>query len=177
MSYQSNSKYPKQILDLPANPSSEDKPSSEENAKKKLPEHVESVKKIGNDFLENEKYLQAIYQYSEAINMTNEYPVLYLNRATAFMRRKWYGDIYAGLRDCYMALRLDPTYIKAHFRLARALLELGYIEEANECLDELKTRFPSYATNSGVLMLKKDINSNIEVSLKNLAGSCYENDL
>lgn len=132
---------------------------AEENAaqKLKLPAHVESIKKAGNDFLENEKYLQAIYQYSDAINCTTEYPVLYLNRATALMRRKWYGDIYAGLRDCHVALNLDPTYVKAHFRLARSLLELGLVDEAKECLEELKIRYPSHAANSGVNMLKKDI--------------------
>lgn len=123
----------------------------------KLPDHIEALKRNGNDFLENEKYLAAIYQYTMAIDLLPNHPVAYLNRATAYMRRNWYGDVYAGLRDCQTALKLDPTYVKAHFRLARALFELGYVDEANDCLQELKKRFPTHATNNGVQMLTKDI--------------------
>lgn len=123
----------------------------------KLPDHIEALKRNGNDFLENEKYLAAIYQYTMAIHLLPNHPVAYLNRATAYMRRNWYGDVYAGLRDCQTALKLDPTYVKAHFRLARALFELGYVDEASDCLQELKKRFPTHANNNGVQMLTKDI--------------------
>lgn len=75
------------------------------------------------------------------------------------MRRKWYGDVYEALRDCHSALKLDPFYVKAHFRLSRALLELNQLQLANDCLQELKKRFPSHETNHGVLMLEQDINS------------------
>ena len=75
---------------------------------------------------------------------------LYLNRATALMRRKWYGDVYEALRDCHAALKLDPFYVKAHFRLSRALLELNQLQLADDCLQELKKRFPSHETNHGV---------------------------
>ncbi|XP_055378898.1 WD and tetratricopeptide repeats protein 1 [Condylostylus longicornis] len=129
--------------------------------KRKLPENVESFKKMGNDYLENEKYLRAIDQYSEAIEIAPFCPILYLNRATALMRRSWYGDVYAAIRDCHKALNLDPSYIKAHFRLARALFFLGKTKEADECLTELIKRFPSYESNHGVMMLKKEINERI----------------
>lgn len=137
------------------------------SAKQYVPtEQVDNLKKLGNEYLENEKYLQAIYQYTAAIRLAPDYPILYLNRATAYMRRHWYGDIYAALRDCHKALHLDPSYIKAHFRLARALMEMEYTEEANECLNELKLRFPSYNNHHGVMMLKKDIDSSIDVSIQ-----------
>lgn len=90
-------------------------------------------------------------------------PVLYLNRATALMRRNWYGDVYAALRDCQTAVGLDPDYIKAHFRLARALLQLGYVCEANAALDCLVEQFPDYAQHQGVSMLRKDINSTPDI--------------
>lgn len=65
-------------------------------------------------------------------------------------------------RDCNKALELDPHYVKAHFRLARALLELGYVTESNDCLNELKKRFPKSANDNGVKMLMKDISSAVE---------------
>jgi WD and tetratricopeptide repeats protein 1 len=62
------------------------------------------------------------------------------------------------LRWIFLEKNLFPSpQIKAHFRLARALLELNHVDEANACLEELKRRFPDYAKNHGVMMLKKDI--------------------
>ncbi|XP_055605360.1 WD and tetratricopeptide repeats protein 1-like [Uranotaenia lowii] len=135
-----------------------------EKIKHKLPPEVELLKKEGNTNLEKEKYLQAIQQYTMAIRKAQEKDcsILYLNRATALMKRNWYGDVYAAVRDCHRALHLDPHYVKAHFRLARALLKLGQVQEASKCLAELIERFPSYAKNHGVLMLDKDIEAEID---------------
>lgn len=153
-----NSKEP-EFLNLPSYNKNSD---VEESTKREIPQSIEYQKKLGNDFLENEKYLQAIYQYTIAIKKAPDCPVLYLNRATALMRRGWCGDVYAAIKDCHIALKLDPSYIKAHFRLARALLELHHLKEANVCLEELKKRFPNYSNNHGVMMLKKDIDSALE---------------
>lgn len=153
-----NSKEP-EFLNLPSYKKNED---GEESTKRDIPQSIEYEKKLGNDFLENEKYLQAIYQYTIAIKKAPDCPVLYLNRATALMRRAWYGDVYAAIKDCHTALKLDPSYIKAHFRLARALLELQHLKEANVCLEELKKRFPNYSNNHGVMMLRKDIDNALD---------------
>lgn len=159
------------VFDSPASPSISPEstaPSSSNpvtyTKQSKLPKHIEDIKKCGNDFMENEKYLQAINQYSECIQLLSTHPVFYLNRATAFMRRNWYGDVYSGLRDCQTALRLDPTYVKAHFRLARALLELGFVHEASECLDELKIRFPKDSNNRQIQILSRDIGVQMKVN-------------
>lgn len=136
--------------------------------KAKLPDDIETIKRTGNDFLENENYLQAVYQYTLAIQKNRNHPVFYLNRATAYMRRNWYGDVYAGLRDCQTALMLDPTYEKAHFRLTRALFELGYVNEAYECVQELRNRFPNHAKNKSVVMLLKEIEMQKKKSTENV---------
>uniref|UniRef100_A0A182P8N9 WD and tetratricopeptide repeats protein 1 n=1 Tax=Anopheles epiroticus TaxID=199890 RepID=A0A182P8N9_9DIPT len=130
-----------------------------EKTKHKFPPDVEQLKKEGNASLEKEEYLRAINKYTQAIRKLNgkDCAILYLNRATALMKRNWYGDVYAAVRDCHTALGLDPYYVKAHFRLARALLKLEKLKEAHICLEELVRRFPSYAKNPGVLMLEKDI--------------------
>lgn len=153
------------IHESPSTSASSMRPSARATYTKlsKLPKPVDEMKRSGNDFMENEKYLQAINQYSECIKLLPNHPVFYLNRATAYMRRNWFGDMYSGLRDCQQALQLDPTYVKAHFRLARALFELGFVMEASECLDELKKRFPNDANNKQIQLLSQDIQSHIEV--------------
>lgn len=120
-------------------------------------EKVEVIKASGNEFLENEKYIQAIRKYTEAIQLMPNNSVLYLNRATALMRRKYLGDCYEALRDCHRALNLDSHYVKAHFRLARALFEINQLTLSNDCLQELKRRFPSHSTDQSVTMLEADI--------------------
>ncbi|CRK90784.1 CLUMA_CG004476, isoform A [Clunio marinus] len=132
--------------------------STEPASKPPKNEKVDSLRISGNEFLETEKYIQAIRQYTEAIQITSNNPVLYLNRATALMRRKYLGDCYEALRDCHRALYLDSHYIKAHFRLARALYEINQLTLSNDCLQELKKRFPSHQSDQSVKMLELDIN-------------------
>lgn len=150
-----------------------------EKLKHKLPPEVERMKKEGNANLEKEKYLQAIQQYTLAIRKAQEKDcsILYLNRATALMKRNWYGDVYAAIRDCHQALHLDPHYVKAHFRLARALLKLGQVQDASTCLSELIKRFPSYTKNHGVLMLEKDIETELEKQRQRMRERPQENDV
>jgi WD and tetratricopeptide repeat-containing protein 1 len=119
---------------------------------------ISKIKKVGNDHLETENYLSAIKAYSKGILLDPSCSILYHNRATALMRRKWNGDVYDALKDCHVALKLDPYYYKAHFRLARALLELNQLTLANEALMEFKKRFPAH-DNDAVLELEHDINS------------------
>ncbi|XP_050084716.1 WD and tetratricopeptide repeats protein 1 [Anopheles aquasalis] len=135
-----------------------------EKTKHKFPPDVELLKKEGNACLEKNQFLNAIQNYTLAIKKANgkDCAILYLNRATALMKRNWYGDVYAAIRDCHTALALDPYYVKAHFRLARALLKQGNVLDSMTCLEELMRRFPSYAKNPGVLMLDKDIVIEIE---------------
>lgn len=120
---------------------------------------IDLLKKTGNHLLQNEKYFTAINEYTAAIALDPNYPALYLNRANALMRRNWYGDMYEALRDCRRALNLDPFYVKAQFRMARALNEMGFVKEAEDCLKEMKLRFPEQYNlpNKGIMLLSKDI--------------------
>ncbi|CAG5126463.1 unnamed protein product [Candidula unifasciata] len=151
---------------LPAPASSSDRmydqPAEHPNKRHKgEPKHlspmVESLKKHANILFEQEEYKRAIDVYNEAIALCNNAAVLYGNRAAAYLKRKWDGDLYAALRDCYQALTLDPHHMKAHFRLARCLHELGWSQEAFECLNLFKLRFPDYAKSHACETLDRDI--------------------
>lgn len=47
--------------------------------------------------------------------------------------------------------------MKAHFRMARCLHELGWVQEAYDCLNIFKTKFPDYATSHACQALERDI--------------------
>ncbi|XP_064601021.1 WD and tetratricopeptide repeats protein 1-like [Liolophura sinensis] len=122
---------------------------------------VEKIKKAANSCFENEQYHRAIILYNQAVAMASDSPVLYGNRAAAFMKRRWDGDLYAALRDCHTAIKIDPNHLKAHFRLARCLYELSWTKEAYECLQQFKDKFPDYAKSHACAALDRDIKAAI----------------
>lgn len=118
---------------------------------------VDSIKKVANEYFEQQLYTMAISKYNESISLSPGCACLYGNRAAAFMKRGWDGDVYAALRDCHTALKLDTDYFKAHFRLARCMYELHWTKEASECLQLFKEKFPDHAQSSACESLEKDI--------------------
>ena len=72
------------------------------------------------------------------------------------------GDTYAALRDCHMAIKMDPNNLKAHFRLAKCLYELSWPQEALECLLEFKAKFPNQAKTQSCELLGNDIQKAID---------------
>lgn len=128
---------------------------------KPLQPAVEAIKKHANEVFELQNYSQAIHLYNQAIHMAPDLPILYGNRAAAYLKRNWDGDIYAALRDCYSAINVDDSHLKAHFRLAKCLFELSWVEEALDCLTLFKSKFPDYATSQTCEALEKDIRAAI----------------
>ncbi|XP_042596249.1 WD and tetratricopeptide repeats protein 1 [Cyprinus carpio] len=122
-----------------------------------LPPHLERIKQQANDAFARQQWTQAIQLYSLGIHEAGHNAMLYGNRAAAYMKRKWDGDLYDALRDCLKALSLNPAHLKAHFRLVRCLFELKYIAEALECLDDFKGKFPEQAHSSACDALDRDI--------------------
>uniref|UniRef100_A0A131XE22 Putative wd and tetratricopeptide repeat protein n=1 Tax=Hyalomma excavatum TaxID=257692 RepID=A0A131XE22_9ACAR len=128
---------------------------------KPLPPHVEAIKCKANEKFGNQKYTLAINLYNQAIRMVSDSPVLYCNRAAAFMKRAWDGDMYAALRDCHTSLQLEADYVKAHLRLVRCLYELRWTKEALDCLQAFKSRFPDCALSQTCQALDRDIKAAI----------------
>uniref|UniRef100_A0A1B0FPW2 Transcriptional regulator n=1 Tax=Glossina morsitans morsitans TaxID=37546 RepID=A0A1B0FPW2_GLOMM len=107
-----------------------------------LPEEVLSLRKsieTKNYIIENTEHIFTPVKYVE---LSSEEQAVY---------EKFIAKLHqiSGIEEIYDNL-LDTT----HFRLARALLELGRPQEADE------SRFPNYANNHGLLMLNKDIKEN-----------------
>ena len=121
--------------------------------KSPLPSIVDKIKCKANEMFENSHYKNedknttqkrltfAISLYNRAISMCPNAAVLYANRAMAYMKREWAGDLYDALRDCYKALSIDSEYVKAHYRLVRCLYELEWHKEAYDCLESFTTNF------------------------------------
>ncbi|GFG32356.1 hypothetical protein Cfor_10916 [Coptotermes formosanus] len=110
-----------------------------------------------NDAFERQHYTLAISLYNKAISFCPSAAVLYGNRAAAYMKRGWDGDVYAAMRDCHTALQLDPDHMKAHFRLARCLYELQWVQEASDCMQAFKSKFPDHVHSHACKALVKDI--------------------
>jgi len=95
-------------------------------------QQAEQLKAAGNSKFEQRIYRDAFALYSKAINLAPEVPTYRLNRAaTSFMT----ADYDSCIDDCADALRLDPALVKAHKRLAKALIERGELEKAAAALD------------------------------------------
>ncbi|EFN75923.1 WD and tetratricopeptide repeats protein 1 [Harpegnathos saltator] len=129
---------------------------------KVLPPHVEELKREANEGFEQQKFSLAINLYNKAICRCPTAAVLFANRAAAYMKRAWDGDIYAALRDCKLTLLLDPEHIKAHFRLARCLFDLNRALEADKILKNFQQKFPEYVSNSSCKALRMDIKEAID---------------
>ena len=118
---------------------------------------VEKVKMAANVEFESENYDAAVSLYNRALVLHRApHPVLCGNRAAALMKRAWDGDIYAAARDCLQALALDPAHVKAHLRLAQCLLELEWLAEASQCLDNFKIRHPEFIKSKAFIQLARD---------------------
>lgn len=141
--------------------------------KSKLPPRVEELKVKANKCFEVQNFIDAIEYYNQAIELAQNSPILYGNRAASYIKRGWDGDIYEAMRDCYMALHLDKFHMKSHFRLAKCLKDLKWIDEAKECIDIFVKRYPDYASSDTCKNLVNEIASEIkkQLSSKSKTGS------
>uniref|UniRef100_H2ZN13 Anaphase-promoting complex subunit 4 WD40 domain-containing protein n=1 Tax=Ciona savignyi TaxID=51511 RepID=H2ZN13_CIOSA len=127
-----------------------------------LPPAVEKLKLKANNLFAKQQFSASILVYSAALKLEPKRAVLYGNRAAAYIKRNWDGDVYAALRDCHTALFCNPNHVKAKFRLARCLYELHWLTEAQECLRDLKEKFPDFRNNRALVALERDVKSAIK---------------
>ncbi|XP_065353330.1 WD and tetratricopeptide repeats protein 1 isoform X1 [Cloeon dipterum] len=126
-------------------------------AERDLQGKVSSLKEMANGHFKNKSYFKAINLYNEAIALSPKNATLYANRAAALMKRKWDGDEYAAYRDCATALAIDPSYLKAHFRLIACLTALHKSDLATKSLAQFAAKFPDELASPEYKKLVKDI--------------------
>ncbi|TRY79897.1 hypothetical protein TCAL_10045 [Tigriopus californicus] len=117
---------------------------------------VEALKFRANNLFKCNQYNRAIELYNEAL-LKQRHPILLGNRAAALMKRKWSGDEYAALRDCFESLELNPKYVKSHLRAMRILLDLKQKERALNYMAFFADNFPDQLTTESFKKLKHDI--------------------
>mmetsp|Transcript_26419 Transcript_26419/g.36494 ORF Transcript_26419/g.36494 Transcript_26419/m.36494 type:complete len:463 (-) Transcript_26419:166-1554(-) len=103
-------------------------------------ERAIAVKDEGNQHFKEGRYQPAIGLYSKAISIAPHLSSLYGNRSAAwFMVGQASSQPQAFnecIRDCEKAIEIDPQFVKAYLRFARALVHLGKIDRAESLLQE-----------------------------------------
>ncbi|CAN4087359.1 unnamed protein product [Withania somnifera] len=87
----------------------------------------EELKRVGNESYKKGNFGEALNLYDKAIAISPGNAALHCNRAAALIGLKRLGE---AVRECEEAIRLDPSYVRAHQRLGSLLLSLGQVENA-----------------------------------------------
>ncbi|KAG8450369.1 hypothetical protein GDO86_002861 [Hymenochirus boettgeri] len=99
-------------------------------------EKAQAAKNKGNKYFKATKYEQAIQCYTEAISLCpedkrNDLSTFYQNRAAAYEQLQTWEEV---VQDCTKAVGLNPGYVKALFRRAKAYEKL---DNKIECLEDV----------------------------------------
>ncbi|XWS27329.1 hypothetical protein CRYUN_Cryun26dG0105700 [Craigia yunnanensis] len=91
----------------------------------------EEVKRVGNEMYKKGHFLEALSLYDKAIALSPGNAAYRSNRAAALTAL---GRVGEAVKECEEAVRLDPSYWRAHQRLASLLLRVGQVENARKHL-------------------------------------------
>ncbi|XP_032206831.1 mitochondrial import receptor subunit TOM70 [Mustela nigripes] len=99
-------------------------------------DRAQAAKNKGNKYFKAGKYEQAIQCYTEAISLcpiekNADLSTFYQNRAAAFEQLQKWKEV---AQDCTKAVELNPKYVKALFRRAKAHEKL---DNKKECLEDV----------------------------------------
>ncbi|XP_040606573.1 mitochondrial import receptor subunit TOM70 [Mesocricetus auratus] len=99
-------------------------------------DRAQAAKNKGNKYFKAGKYEQAIQCYTEAISLCPteknvDLSTFYQNRAAAFEQLQKWKEV---AQDCTKAVELNPKYVKALFRRAKAHEKL---DNKKECLEDV----------------------------------------
>lgn len=83
---------------------------------------AERLKNEGNDLMKQERYEEALKNYTNAIQLDCKNPVYFCNRAAAYSKLN--NHVFA-IEDCQRAVQIDPSYSKAYGRMGLAYASLN----------------------------------------------------
>ncbi|PHH80309.1 hypothetical protein CDD82_1837 [Ophiocordyceps australis] len=92
-----------------------------------MSQNAVDLKNLGNKSFAKGDFPAAVDWYTQAIKLDGQQPAFYTNRAQAHIKTEAYG--YA-IADATQALKLDPTFIKAHYRRGIARTAILHPKEA-----------------------------------------------
>ena len=93
------------------------------------------LKEKGNNEIKKHNYSQAVNFYSEAIKINETDHIYYSNRSAAYYNL---DEFEKANEDAKIALKLNPEFLKAHYRNAACLYELDNLIEAKEVIEKSK---------------------------------------
>ncbi|XP_061540539.1 mitochondrial import receptor subunit TOM70 [Phycodurus eques] len=99
-------------------------------------DRAQAAKNKGNKYFKAAKFENAIQCYTEAIALCpseqkSDLSTFYQNRAAAYEQQMKWTEV---VQDCSQAVKLNPRYVKALFRRAKALEKL---DNKKECLEDV----------------------------------------
>uniref|UniRef100_A0A8D0AS79 Mitochondrial import receptor subunit TOM70 n=3 Tax=Percidae TaxID=8165 RepID=A0A8D0AS79_SANLU len=111
-------------------------PASREQENMSPLDRAQAAKNKGNKYFKAGKYENAIQCYTEAIALCptekkTDLSTFYQNRAAAYEQQMKWTEV---VQDCSQAVGMNPRYIKALFRRAKALEKL---DNKKECLEDV----------------------------------------
>ncbi|GLJ49758.1 hypothetical protein SUGI_1056490 [Cryptomeria japonica] len=87
----------------------------------------EVVKNGGNDQYHKGHFSEALFLYERAIALSPGHALYHSNKSAALTGL---GRLQEAVQECLEAIKLDPSYVRAHQKLATLYLRLGEIENA-----------------------------------------------
>ena len=88
---------------------------------------AEKYKQEGNRLMKEEKYSNAVEEYTKSIRLDPRNAIYYGNRAAAYINLKMYKK---ALQDSNISQQIDPDYIKSYIRCGLAYFGLEQYEKA-----------------------------------------------
>lgn len=93
----------------------------------------EQEKQKGNELFKKGDFANAVKHYTEAINRNPSDAKIYSNRAACYTKLMSFN---LALADCETSITMDPTFVKAYLRKAKALLGMGQSSKATSVYEK-----------------------------------------
>lgn len=119
-------------------------------------EKAEQMKVMGNQFMKDMRFQEAVKHYSAAIEYDSNNAVYYCNRAAAYSKL---NEFQNAVKDCEKAVQIDPLYAKAYGRMGLAYISLNQSESAIKAFQkavDIEPENESYRANLKIAQEKKN---------------------